>query len=156
MLRLLFTLSMIIKGIDGIVELVGGVAFAYLEKSKILNIFIAILEKEQVFQFSDDKILEWPTRLSDTLSADLHVVIAASLIGNVALKIVLCIGVLMEKFIIYPFALVFLFGLLVYQIIQTIQNPSYFLYVLDLLDIIALLLVAREFVRLRQAREAGE
>lgn len=152
LLRLTLALSMIFKFVDGLIELVGGIAFAALDRGTIVDIFTRILEKELVFRISDETIEKWVDSLSHMLSTNVYTVICIILIGNGVVKMVIAIGVLLENHSVYVFSLIILIASLIYQIWQTVIHPSWFLFSMDLLDLIVILMIVREYLRLRQAR----
>lgn len=148
--ELLFTLSMILKGIDGIIELLGGIAFAALNKEKMLQWFYDFLMKQKAFDISNETILNWVTAFSHALQTNVRVFITIILIGNGLIKIVMAIALLMRKYAAFPWSLFFLIVLYIYQIVQTIQSPSWFLYFFDAFDLAIILVIWKEYRRLKK------
>lgn len=151
--RLLFTLSMILKCIDGVFELVGGLTFEILKKESILKMISTFLKHEKTFQIPNETILKWVTSISHVLSTNLRLFLSIILIGNGIIKIVLSISLLLRKYIAFPIALIFLTGLYVYQIVQTIYTPSPFLYFLDAFDLAVILVILKEYMRLKKEKK---
>jgi uncharacterized membrane protein len=148
--ELLFSLSMILKGIDGIIELLGGIAFAAVNKEKMLQWFYDFLMNEKAFQISNETILKWVTAFSDALQTNVRVFITIILIGNGIIKIVMAIALLMRKYAAFPWSLFFLVLLFVYQIVQTIQSPSWFLYFFDAFDFAIILVIWKQYLLLKK------
>lgn len=151
--ELLFSLSMVLKAIDGIIELLGGIAFAALNKEKMLQWFYDFLMNEKSFQIPNETILKWVNAFSQALSTNMRVFISVILIGNGLIKIVMAIALLMRKYGAFPWSLFFLIVLYIYQIIQTIESPSWFLYFFDAFDLAIILVIWKEYLRLKKEKK---
>lgn len=145
----LFTLSIILKGIDGVVELVGGLVFVILKKQHILDIIFGFLNYD-LFKIPNETILEWVTYVSNELTTSVKILISMILICNGVIKIVLSINLLLKNLVAFPISIAFLIILLIYQIIQTFYTPSLFLNLFNVFDFIVILLIWREYTRLKK------
>jgi uncharacterized membrane protein len=150
-LTLFFALSMVLKAIDGLIELAVGVVFAALPNEKILSIFLNSLYRQDIVRVPSDMIIRWTNHLAQLLyfEVNFHSAVSIILIGNGAVKIFIGVVLLMRKFFFFPLILTFLTALYLYQIIQTIHYPSMFLYVSDVIDLVVLLLVGFQYHQLR-------
>jgi uncharacterized membrane protein len=144
---------MIFKGINGLIELAAGLTFEILPKESLLELFERFLKSEKVFQFPNETIQNWVISASHALNTNLRLFISIILIGNGVIKIILSISLLLRKFIAFPIALIFLVGLYIYQIIQTVYTPTFLLYFLDVFDLFVIAVVWKEYLRLKKERK---
>ncbi|MBM7470578.1 DUF2127 domain-containing protein [Subtercola frigoramans] len=151
-LELVYRVGIIIKGIDGLIELVAGLLL-WLAPG-ILRASLAPLMHTD----SDDETLrlfiaQYAGRLDTTLAAGASAFVIVFLLTHGIVKLVLVYCLLKEYRWVYPYALAVLGLFAVYQIYTVIQKPTVGLIVLALLDIVIIWLVWREWRTLTQAAE---
>src|SRR5579875_446903 len=152
LLHRIFELGVLAKGIDGALELIGGVLLLVLSPSALRGTIFILVEAE---------LKEDPTDLVANLlvhntSTMIHSRGAASLFLLVhgAVKLGLVGGLATRKSWSYPAAILIFTGFTIYQLHQLAQQYSGFLGIVTLLDIIVVLSIAAEYryVRKRQRR----
>ena len=149
-LRRFFELGILIKGIDGGLELLGGLLLLFLTPATITGI---------LFFFIRGELKEDPTDLVANLL--LHTtgqVVQAKLPASLflivhgAVKLLLVAGLAANKLWSYPTAIAVFAGFTTYQIFQLWHQSSLFLGTVTLLDIVVVLLVLGEYRQVTMAR----
>jgi uncharacterized membrane protein len=150
-LHRLFELGILIKGIDGSLELIGGLLLLFLSPTAISGV---------LFFFVQGELKEDPTDLVANLLVHatrnvIQVKLSAStfLMVHGAVKLLLVGGLVAKKLWSYPAAIVVFAAFTVYQIYQLGQLYSLFLVTVTVLDIIVIVLVIAEY---RYVRRAGK
>ena len=145
-----FELGIIVKGIDGGFELVGGLLLIFLSPSAINRV---------VFFFVEGELKEDPTDLVANLllhttrsAIEVRVPASVFLIVHGIVKLVLVGGLVTNRLWSYPAAIVVFAGLTVFQLYQLNQQYSLFLEIVTVLDVIVILLVVAEYRFMRIAR----
>ena len=145
-----FELGIIIKGVDGGLELVGGLLLVFLPPAAINRV---------VFFFVEGELKEDPTDLVANLllhttrsAIEVRVSASAFLIVHGIVKLALVGGLATNRLWSYPAAILVFAGFTIYQLYQLSQQYSLFLEVVTVLDVIVILLVIAEYRHMRIAR----
>jgi uncharacterized membrane protein len=146
-----FQLAVILKGIDGLLELVGGVLVLAFGKRGISHM-IRLLTQHELSEDPHDVIANLLLRYTHHLGASTLHFAAAYLLVHGVLKIALVGGLIREKRWVFPVALVFLGLFVLYQAYRLTHQPSYGLAGLTVLDLVIIALVWWEWQGLRQER----
>jgi uncharacterized membrane protein len=144
-----FELGVLLKGIDGAVELAGGLLLLFLSPKAIGGI---------VLFFISEELLEDPTDLfanlllnsSRSLLRSRNFAIAFLLVHGIA-KLLLVGGLSAGKLWSYPAAIVVFGGFMVYQVFELSHRFSFFLTAVTLLDAIVIVLIYEEYQHRRTA-----
>lgn len=150
-LHRLFDLSLYIKGVDGLLELVGGLLF-WLLPPQAVGTAVRLVTAHELSEDPSDRIA---TALRHATSAWLaHPGHFASiyLIGHGMLKLFLVVNVLREKLWAFVPAMLFLAAFVVYQLYRFAHTHALTLLVFSAMDIVIIAVIYREFARLRGAR----
>lgn len=144
-----FTIGIIFKGLDGVLELIGGALLLFVAPARIHQIAILITQPELTEDPNDfiaKHILQGATGLSD------HVVFFAALylLAHGIVKVVLVIALLMDKLWAYPWMIAFLLIFILYQLYQMTMTPSFGLAALTVFDILIVVLTWHEYGRHRR------
>jgi uncharacterized membrane protein len=140
----LFDISLILKGIHSIIEIVGGFVVLFISQAFIVNTVLNITQEE----LSNDPNDFWANYLIHTaqsFSVSSQHFIAFYLLSHGIIKGFLVINLFKEKLWAYPTAMVAfsLFG--VYQVIEFFHRGSLWLLVLTVLDILLIALTWHEY-----------
>jgi uncharacterized membrane protein len=145
-----FELGILIKGVDGGLELVGGLLLVFLSPAAINRV---------VFFFVQGELKEDPTDLVANLlvhttrsAIEVRVPASVFLIVHGMVKLVLVGGLATNRFWSYPAAILVFAGFTIYQLYQLSQQYSFFLEVVTILDVIVILLVIAEYRHMKIAR----
>jgi uncharacterized membrane protein len=145
-----FELSILIKGIDGGLELVGGLLLVFLSPVAINRVILFFVEGELK---EDPTDLVANLLLHTTRSAiDVRVPASVFLIVHGIVKLVLVGGLATNRLWSYPAAILVFAGFTIYQLYQLSQQYSLFLEVVTVVDVIVILLVIAEYMHMRIAR----
>ena len=152
----LFVAGIIIKGLDGVLELLGGVLLLFIAPAKIQEIAVLVTQPELTEDpdnFIANHILRGASGLSD------HVVLFAAsyLLAHGIVKVVLVAALLMDKLWAYPWMIAVLGLFILYQLYQLSVQPSAGLIILTVFDALIVLLTWHEYRRHRRraSKEIG-
>ena len=145
-----YEIGIIIKGIDGLLELVGGILVLALNSAQVGSITHFLTEHE-LQQDPHDFIATHILRLSQHLQQGHNYFAAAFLLTHGLVKVVLVTSLLLNKLWAYPWALGALSLFLVYQLYQMATSPTFGMGFLSVLDAVIIWLVWREWQKVRTA-----
>src|ERR1700690_3100094 len=143
-----YEIGIIIKGIDGILELVGGVLVLALSPHTI-NSLTNFLTQDALQENPHNFIAIRVMKLGTHLAAGHNLFAALFLLAHGLIKVVLVVCLLLNKLWAYPWALVILSLFLVYQAYLLVTAPTLAMAFLTVLDIIILGLIYREWQKVR-------
>lgn len=149
----LFFVAVATKGIDGILEIIGGVLLLVFGTGG-LNRAVRLLTQHELAEDPADflaTLLRHHIRNLDLSS--LHFAAAYLLVHGV-IKVGLVGGLIRRRRRVFPVALAFLGVFLLYQVYRLARQPSAGLALLSVIDLAIMVLVWREYAMLR-ARAAG-
>jgi uncharacterized membrane protein len=143
-----YEIGIIIKGIDGLLELIGGALVLALNPVQVGSIAHFLTEHE-LQQDPHDFIATHILRLSQHLQQGHNYFAAAFLLTHGLVKVVLVTCLLLNKLWAYPWALGALGLFLVYQVYQLATAPTFSMTFLSVLDAVIIWLVYREWQKVR-------
>lgn len=151
---LVFRITLILKGLDGLLELVGGALLLALRPEQIQGI-ARLFTREELNEDPQDFIATHLLAASNSLSAHggLSFWGALYLLSHGLIKVVLVWAVLRDRLWAFPWMIGFLLVFIVYQGYAMIVHFTIGLLLLTLLDVVVCYLTVREWRRLR--REAA-
>lgn len=139
-----YEIGIIIKGIDGTLELIGGLMLLTLSSNTISNI-TRLLTQNELQTDPNSLIATHIVRLGDHLANGRNVFAAAFLLTHGLVKVVMVTCLLLNKMWAYPWALVTLVLFLIYQIYILVVSPGIGMAYLTVLDVVIIYLVYREW-----------
>lgn len=154
-LELAYRIGIVIKGLDGLVELIGGLVL-WLTPALLISLFAPLEHTD-----SDDRMIriliaQWAGRLDDSMADGPQLFVILFLLSHGVVKIVLVYCLLKEYHWVYPYA-IWLLGLFtLYQLYVLVQTPSIGMAVLAALDLAIIWLVWREWGALRARRGSSK
>lgn len=143
-LHRLFWLSLFIKGLDGILELVGGILLLVVGNATITRV-LTWLTAPELAEDPHDLIANAVLGFLSHLSADTKLFAAAYLFGHGAVKVFLVAGLWREKLWAFPTALSVILAFVLYQLYRLTQTPSPSLIVLTVIDLFVIVVIWREY-----------
>lgn len=143
-----FKLGILLKGIDGVLEVAGSIVLIILGKQG-LNTFIQLITRHELAQDPRDFIANHLIKLGSSLSIHSFDSVTYFLLLHGLVKITIVILLFLKKIWAYPLAIVVftIFGL--YQIYQMTYAPSFLLLSLTILDFIVVILTYLEYRNLK-------
>jgi uncharacterized membrane protein len=146
-----FEIGILIKGVDGGLELIGGLLLVFLSPSAINRVVLFFVEGELKEDPNDffANLLVHITRSA----IDAKIPASIFLIVHGVVKLGLVGGLATHRLWSYPAAIIVFAGLTLYQLYQLNQQYSLFLGVVTVLDVIVIVLVIVEYRYLRIATQ---
>jgi uncharacterized membrane protein len=146
-----FKIGLVLKGLDGILEVAGGILLLFLSPHAIEHI-VRTLTAHELSEDPHDLIARYLLHTASHLTTSTTLFGAIYLLSHGAAKIVLVALVLRDKLWAYPWLIVLLLAFIAYQIYQiTFVHFSIGLTALTFFDAVLVWLTWREY----QAKRAG-
>ena len=140
----LFAAGVLIKGVDGVLETIGGILFMFVSP-KALNSLVIFFTAHELSEDPDDWFATSLRHAVNNLSSDTKFFVSAYLVAHGLVKVFLAAGLLREKLWAYPAALWFLGIFILYQLYRFSHTHSLGLLALSALDLFVASLVWLEY-----------
>lgn len=142
--HLLFKIGVVIKGIDGALEAIAGMALCFTSTAALQNL-VDVLTQGELQEDPNDFVANHLVNFFHQLSVNTEHFAAVYLMTYGFTKVGLAIGLLQGKLKAYPAALVILGLFLGYQIYRFSHNHSLGLAFVSLLDLAILVVIWRDY-----------
>jgi uncharacterized membrane protein len=139
-----FDVSLILKGIDGLLELVGGILLFVISPVR-LNAIVRFLTQHELTEDPNDFIATRLVRYAHLFTTSVSLFLAIYLLSHGLVKIVLVVAVLKEQLWAYPWMIAFLLIFIAYQVYQLAQQLSVGLLFLTVFDLFIVALTFLEY-----------
>lgn len=139
-----YEIGIIIKGIDGTLELLGGILILTLSSDTILRI-TNFLTQNELHQDPHNFIATHIVKLGDHLANGHNIFAALFLLSHGLVKVVMVTCLLLNKMWAYPWSLGILTAFFIYQLYVMVVSPSFGMAYLTILDALIIYLVYREW-----------
>lgn len=143
-----FRISLVIKGIDGILELIGGALLLFVKPAAIGRT-IGFLTRHELAQDPNDFFANFFLHTAHQLSVSTEFLASIYLLAHGIIKVALVIGILTGRRKLYPYALFFLGLFVLIEFGRIIEVFSVGIFVLMLFDLFVITMVWLEFQRAR-------
>ena len=143
-IREVFRVGVVIKGIDGMLETIGGLILLFLSPDRIKGL-VATLTQHELSEDPLDFVATHLASYARHLSVDTKLFEAFYLIGHGLIKIVLVWGLLRNRRWAYPGAIGFLIAFVAYQAYRYSHTHALGLLLLTAFDIAIILLTWHEY-----------
>jgi uncharacterized membrane protein len=143
-LHRLFEAGVILKGLDGVLETVGGVLFLFVGPLT-LHRLVFFLTAHELSEDPHDFLARGLRHLVETLSPDTKLFASLYLVVHGLIKLVLVAGLLRGRLWAYPTAVGFLGVFVAYQLYRFAHTHSLALLGLTLFDVCIVFLVWQEY-----------
>ena len=147
----IFEIGIVLKGIDGLLEVVGGVLLLVLTPAEISGLVHALTQHE-LSQDPRDLIASLLLHAADGLTMPGLLFGAGYLLVHGIVKIVLVLALLRNRFWAYPWTIGVLLIFIGYQVYRIVLTPTLGLIALTGFDIVVVALTWREYKRQRVDR----
>jgi uncharacterized membrane protein len=147
--QIAFDVGMFFKGLDGVLEIVGGLLLFVVKPETITRIIITLTQRE-LSEDPHDVVASQLARLTQDFSASAQVFAGVYLLSHGVIKVVLVASLLLEQLWAYPAAIVVFTLFIVYQMYRYVLEPSTSMIVLSGLDVIVIALTWLEYRRLQR------
>jgi uncharacterized membrane protein len=145
-----FTISIILKGLDGLLEMVGGLLLLLVSARTWHSLALALTRHElsqDPHDYIANHLLHVTSRLNQT-----RVFGAVYLLSHGAVKVVLVVALLRRQWWAYPVTIAFLVAFIAYQLYRISIAPTAGMIALTVFDLCVTWLVWREYQLHRRAR----
>ena len=149
----LFRVAMVVKGLDGLIELVGGITLLLVSQAEVQKVIAAVVTRDLLGPPDGSLARHFVAGTAEFASGDRTFAVAYLLLHGV-LKIGLVVALLRHWLPAYPVAIVVLSAFVVYEVYRATQTGSVLLPVLAVVDVAVITLVVREYRALRRAQSA--
>ncbi len=153
-IRWIFRLSVILKGLHALIEVVGGLVFYFASAHSVLY-WVNVLTQDELLHDPRDFVATHLLNAAQHMTVATQSFYAFYLVSHGAIKIVLVAGLLKEKPIAYPLSLVALSGFVAYQLYRYSYTHSLGLILLTVFDVVVMALVWHEWRYLRRHHGTG-
>jgi uncharacterized membrane protein len=151
----IFEISILIKGVEGIFELIGGLGLL-IGGSGIITWLTTALTQDELSEEPHDRLANYLLHTGQHLASGGTTYLVAYLLVHAAIKLVAVIALLQNKLWAYPFSLATLGVFMLYQIYQVTTSHSWIVAALTVYDVFLLWLIWREFqTQKRRHQTAG-
>lgn len=145
-----FRITVTLKGLDGLLEVVGGVVLLIVSPASIEH-FVRFLTAHELAQDPHDFIARHLLHSASGLSRSATVYGGIYLLSHGLTKVVLVVLVLRGKLWAYPLIIGLLLAFIVYQVYRLTYKVTFGLVVLTLFDMLVVWLTWREYRIKRRA-----
>jgi uncharacterized membrane protein len=143
-----FEVSILLKGLDGVLELIGGLLLLFVTPED-LNRFVVRLTQHELSQDPNDYFANRLLHFGSTLTPSTVRFAALYLLLHGIVKVVLVVALLRNKLWAYPWLIAFLIAFIVYQLYRIALMPSTWLVLLTIFDVFVVALTWREWRKQR-------
>jgi uncharacterized membrane protein len=148
-----FEVAITLKGLDGVLEVIGGLLLLVVTPSTI-NRVVAALTAHELSQDPHDFIANHLLNMAHGLTTSSVLFGSLYLLSHGLVKVVLVVALLKNRLWAYPWMIAFLLVFIVYQLYRIALFPTLGLTALTVFDLVVVWLTVREYQRHRQ-RQAG-
>jgi uncharacterized membrane protein len=142
-----FEISVIAKGVDGILEIAGGILLLVISPQQLYRI-ARVLTQHELVDDRHDRISQYLLNSVQHLATGARTFAAMYLLWHGVVKVVLVAGLLLQRRLAYPIAIAAFVLFLVYQLYRYSHTHAPELLVLSALDVIVIVLTWIEYKRL--------
>jgi len=146
-----FEIGIFFKGLDGVLEIVGGLLLFFVKPETISRVVIALTQHE-LGEDPNDDVAGYLVRAANNFSASSQVFAGIYLLSHGVIKIVLVESLLRRRLLAYPTAIVVFALFIMYQMYRYYLDSSIAMIALSILDVIVIVLTWLEYRRLKRAR----
>lgn len=150
-LDLVFLVGVLFKGLDGLVELVGGVLLLFATPATLLSAANRVTA-EELSEDPHDLIANLIVHGAARLHSGGVLFVAAYLLLHGVVKLAIVVALLVGSRRVYPWAMAALGVFLIFQLYELVTKPSVGVAVLTVFDAVIIWLTWREWRRGRELR----
>ncbi len=144
-----FSAGIIIKGIDGLIELIAGLVLLFVTPASINRLAVFATHRELAGD-PNDFIANALLHASNSFTNGGRIFLIVYLWIHAAIKLVAVIGILKNQLWAYPFSLITLGLLTLYQVYDIIfVRISPVMVTLTIMDVVILWMIWEEYIRIR-------
>ena len=143
-----FDVAMILKGLNGLLEIIGGILLIFLTPDRMNN-FMRFITQAELLEDPKDMVANLFLRFGREFSVSSQNFGIFYLLSHGILKVVLVTLLLRRKLWAYPISLVVFVLFVVYQIYRFTISHSAFMILLSIIDIVIIVMTYMEYKRIK-------
>ena len=147
----LFEIGIIAKGLNGLVEVIGGLLLLFVTPARVHS-WAVRLTQEELSEDPHDFIANHLLHTASGITGGAVLFGSLYLLSHGVIKIFLVVSLLRNKLWAYPLTIVVLSGFVVYQLYRIALHVSFTMVALTVFDLVIIALTIREYKQQRQAR----
>ncbi len=145
-----FEIGILLKGINGMLEIVGGGFLIFLTPGRMRN-FTNFLIEHGVSEDPKDRIAAYILRMCRDFSVHTQYFAIYYLLSHGIIKVILVYLLWRRRLWAYPLAVVVLFGFVVTQVYMFSYRPSFWVGALTILDVLLIFLTLNEYNSIKKS-----
>lgn len=149
-----FYIGILLKGLDGAIEALTAGALFFITPSQIHDL-VTLLTRNELAEDPHDLLSNIIVHSISGFNHGTVVFLVVYLSIHALVKLVSVIGILTRQRWAYPFALITLGLLTLYQVYEIIVRPTLGIVLLTILDLIIIWLIAREYQNIERGEDPG-
>jgi uncharacterized membrane protein len=149
--HLAFEIGIFFKGLDGVVEVVGGLLLLLVHTASIEHL-VRVLTWAELSEDPRDLVATTVVRLAGSLTEDLRVFAALYLLIHGVVKVVLVVALFRSRLWAYPAAIGVFGAFVAYQMYRYVLQPSGLMLFLSVVDLVVIGLTWNEYRNLEAGR----
>jgi len=142
--ELLFRASVLLKGLDAVLEIAGGIALWMVGPGLIVRV-VGWLTQDEIAEDPRDLVANYLRHAARHFSLTSQHFVAVYLVGHGIVKILLVVALLKDKLWAYPVAIIVFGGFVVYQVYRFTLTGSGALIALTVIDLIVISFIWLEY-----------
>ena len=147
-IHLLFNLGVIAKGVDGVLEIVGGILLFFISPERI-GAVVRVLTQHELSEDPKDLLATYLLNSTHSLTKGVTLFAAGYLLWHGMVKVGLVAGLLLRRRWAYPAAIVAFFLFVIYQLYRYLHTHSPSLLALSIVDMLVIIVTWIEYKRLK-------
>ncbi len=147
-----FEIGILLKGINGILEVAGGSLLMFLTPDRMKRIANFLIE-QGLSEDPKDLIAAYILRMCKSFSLQTQHFAVYYLLSHGIVKVILVFLLWKRKLWAYPLAIIVLFAFVVTQAYMFSYKPSFWVGALTVLDILLIFLTAHEYKSIKASKE---
>ncbi len=144
----LFIIAIVLKGIDGVLEFVGGILLLFISPT-LINKTVVLLTQHELSEDPRDWVATHLVKLFHDVSFDTKIFGSVYLLSHGVIKILIIYFLFRKKLWAYPMAIIFFAFFIIYQMYRYFLDFSVGYILLSVLDIFVIILTWLEYKRLK-------
>ncbi|MER5391052.1 DUF2127 domain-containing protein [Saccharopolyspora sp. NPDC002686] len=148
----LFLVAILIKGLDGAVQLIGGIVLIFVQPETLTRLAHAVVTRDLVGPPAGPLAGHFEEAIQHFANGNRTFVIAYLVLHGV-IKLGLVIALIRKVLPMYPVAAAALGLFVLFEILRAVQTRSIVLPLLAALDVAIIVLVIKEYLELRRQRD---
>ena len=149
-----FYIGIILKGLDGAIEALTAIALVFVTPAQI-HLLVSLVTRNELAEDPHDFISNLIITSTSGFNHSTIMFLVIYLSIHALVKLVSVIGILTKQRWAYPFALITLGLLTLYQFYEILVRPTLGIILLTILDLVIIWLIAREYRNIENGRDPG-